>query len=138
MYISNKNRMNTSKTTIHIRAGAIICAAYVALGAFGAHGLKPLLTASQMGTYETGLRYMIIHALGLILINIIYILWQKYNKWPSILFYSGLIFFSLSLIIHALKDLLGINIDVFAMFAPLGGLCFIAGWLVFTLSLKKS
>ncbi|MGB1037570.1 MAG: DUF423 domain-containing protein [Bacteroidia bacterium] len=130
--------MNTSKTTIHLKVGAIICAAYVALGAFGAHGLKPILTEGQMGTYETGLRYMIIHGMGLLLINSIYILWQKYNKWPSLLFYFGLLFFSVSLIIHALRDLIGIEIDVFAMFAPLGGLCFIAGWLVFAFSIKKS
>jgi uncharacterized membrane protein YgdD (TMEM256/DUF423 family) len=129
---SNKNRMNTSKTTIHLKAAAYICAAYVALGAFGAHSLKPLLSEAQLGTYETGLRYMIIHALGLLLINSLYLLLQKYNKWPSLFFYAGLILFSLSLLIHSLKDLIGIQMDVFAMAKN----CLVV-WLVYARGLVK-
>ncbi len=128
--------MNTDKPTIQIWVGAIICALYVGLGAFGAHGLKDALNSSQIATYETGLRYMIIHGLGLILISSVYILLQKYNKWPAILFYLGLVLFSLSLIVHATKDLLGISIDVFAIFAPFGGLSFIAGWIIFAISIR--
>ncbi|MDA8886702.1 DUF423 domain-containing protein [Bacteroidia bacterium] len=128
--------MNKDKPTKHIWVGAIICALYVALGAFGAHGLKDALDSSQIATYETGLRYMIIHGLGLILISSVYILLQKYNIWPAILFYIGLVLFSLSLIVHATKDLLGISIDVFALFAPFGGLSFIAGWILFTISIR--
>jgi len=135
--ISNKNRMNKLKTTIHIKVGAILCALYVAFGAFGAHGLKPLLTPSQLNTYETGLRYMIIHCLALIVINLCYHTFKKYSKWPSFFIYSGVVLFSFSLMVHALRDIIGLEINVFAMLAPIGGLCFIAGWISFLSSIRK-
>ncbi len=129
--------MNKAKTELHIILGGLISAIYVILGAFGAHGLKPMLTTKQLGTYETGLRYMIIHAIALILVNLVYTVTKKYSKWPNILFYVGLLFFSASLIIHAIKDLLGISVDVFALLAPIGGLAFVFGWLSFAYSINK-
>ena len=129
--------MNKTKTELHIILGGLISAIYVILGAFGAHGLKPLLSEKQLNTCETGLRYMIIHALALILINLVYTVTKKYSKWPNILFYVGLLFFSASLIIHATKDLIGISVDVFALLAPIGGLAFVFGWLSFAHSIYK-
>lgn len=117
---------------------AILCAVYVTLGAFGAHGLEDVLSEKDMKTYQTGLRYMIIHGLGMLLINAIGLLLNKKFIASNILFSMGIIFFSFSLIIHACKVPLGINIDVFAMLAPFGGLCFVAGWIAFTYKLIRS
>jgi uncharacterized membrane protein YgdD (TMEM256/DUF423 family) len=129
--------MNTEKPTIHIWIGALICCLYVTLGAFGAHGLKSSLSDLQLDIYGTGLRYMIIHGLALILINLVYIVLNKYSKWSNYLIYAGLVFFSVSLIIHATKDLIGIDTMVFAKFAPIGGLCFVASWIIFALKIKS-
>ena len=129
--------MNTAKTTVHIKLGAVVCAIYVALVAFGAHGLKPLLTDAQINTYETGLRYMIVHDLALIVVNLVYRTLNTYYSWTNRFFYLGLVLFSLSLLIHATKDLIGIEVNVFAMLAPIGGLSFIGGWLFFILSLRN-
>jgi len=128
--------MNIKKPTTHIWIGAIICGLYVILGAFGAHGLKSSLSALQLNTYETALRYMIIHGLALMLTNLIYIVLEKYNRWTNYLIYLGLILFSASLIVHATKDLIGVNVDVFAFFAPFGGLCFVASWFIFAIKIK--
>lgn len=129
--------MSQRSITNNIKAGALICALYVALGAFGAHGLKPKLSPSQLATYETGLRYLIIHGMGIILVNLVFAHFQYFSSWVNRLFYAGILLFSGGLVIHGVKDLLGIEVNVFAMLAPLGGLCFIAGWLIFLFSLKN-
>ena len=61
--------MNSRNPYTHMRAGAILCTVYVILGAFGAHGLESKLTVAQLATYHTGLRYLIVHAIALILTN---------------------------------------------------------------------
>jgi uncharacterized membrane protein YgdD (TMEM256/DUF423 family) len=117
--------------------GAIICALYVALGAFGSHGLEGKLTAKQLTTYNTGLRYMIIHGLALILTNLSYIILEKYNAWTNRFAAAGLLLFSVSLLIHATKDLLGIDVNVFALLAPIGGFSYIIFWILYALTLSK-
>ena len=129
--------MITQKSTTHIWIAALICAVYVALGAFGAHGLVGKITDSQLGTFNTGLRYLIIHALGLMVINSIFILKSEYSKWVNVFIYLGMLLFSFSLVIHGTKDLLGIEHNVFAMLAPVGGLCYIISWVLFARIISK-
>lgn len=126
------------KVIRNFKIAAILCAIYVTLGAFGAHGLKDKLSVLDLATYETGLRYLIIHALGIILVNTSYHQLAIYNSWTIRLFYAGIILFSGSLIIHATRHLLGFDMNVFALIAPIGGLCFIAGWLVYFFSVRKA
>lgn len=125
------------KVVRHMIVGALICSLYILLGAFGAHGLEGKITTNQLNTFNTGLRYMIIHGLGIILISLVYITLNKYNKWVYFLIYGGILFFSSSLIIHALKDILHINVNLFAIIAPIGGLCYAFSWVLFALEIKK-
>lgn len=129
--------MKSGKTYTHIKVGAILCAIYVILGAFGAHGLENKLTVAQLSTYQTGLRYLIVHALGLILTNFTYHYWGTQKRLSNVFFYLGIALFSFSLLIHATKDLIGINVNVFALMAPIGGLCYIVGWIFYTLKIGK-
>ncbi len=121
----------------HIKVGAVICSLYILLSAFGAHGLEGKITPNQLATFNTGLRYMIIHGLGIILISLVYLTLNKYNKWVYNLIYLGILFFSSSLIIHALKDILNINVNLFALIAPIGGLCYAFSWILLVLALRK-
>jgi uncharacterized membrane protein YgdD (TMEM256/DUF423 family) len=125
------------KVVRHIKVGAVICSLYILLSAFGAHGLEGKITPNQLATFNTGLRYMIIHGLGIILISIVYLTLNKYNKWVYNLIYLGILFFSSSLIIHALKDILNINVNLFALIAPIGGLCYAFSWILLVLALRK-
>lgn len=125
------------KVVRHMIVGALICSLYILLGAFGAHGLEGKITTNQLNTFNTGLRYMIIHGIGIILISLVYITLNKYNKWVYFLIYGGIFFFSSSLIIHALKDILYINVNLFAIIAPIGGLCYAFSWVLFALEIKK-
>ena len=125
------------KVVRHIMVGAVICSLYILLSAFGAHGLEGKITPNQLATFNTGLRYMIIHGLGIILISLVYLMLNKYNKWVYNLIYLGILFFSSSLIIHALKDILNINVNLFALIAPIGGLCYAFSWILLVLALRK-
>ena len=128
---------NNDKAIRWIAFGAVICSLYVLLGAFGAHGLEGKLSDSQLSTYNTALRYLVIHGLGLIIVNLSYVVLHKSNKWVNWLFTIGLVLFSLSLLIHSTKHLLGIEINLFALVAPLGGLSFVAGWILYALVILR-
>jgi|TARA_B110000902_G_scaffold6928_2_gene8283 uncharacterized membrane protein YgdD (TMEM256/DUF423 family) len=129
--------MKSRNTHNHMRAGAILCNLYVILGAFGAHGLESKLTITQLATYHTGLRYLIIHGIALILTNYTYQHWGTQKRYSNLFFYLGIVLFSFSLMVHATKGLMGIDLNVFAHLAPIGGLCFIVGWIFYTLKIGK-
>jgi len=104
--------------------GMILMAAGVAMGAFGAHALKAKLTESgRVDSYETGIRYMLIHSLALILIGI---LMDRYPQLgvAGVLLVIGILFFSGSLLTLSLT-----NAGYWGAVAPIGGTALIIGWL---------
>lgn len=113
--------MNARNTLL---LGMFLMAAAVALGAFGAHAWKAMLAASgRTETYELAIRYMMFHALALILLG------NQLEKWPGlstsvILLALGILFFSGSLLILALA-----NEPLWGAVAPIGGTSLILGWL---------
>lgn len=110
-----------------ILAAAILGALAVLLGAFGAHALKDLLTTGQLQTYETGVRYHFYHVIALLAAAILY---KEYpNKlivWAGNFFIAGIVLFSGSL--YMLSTTTGFKI--LGPVTPVGGACFIAGWLL--------
>jgi uncharacterized membrane protein YgdD (TMEM256/DUF423 family) len=111
--------------------GAIIMLLSVALGAFGAHVLKSIIGEESIGTYETGVHYQMIHGIGMILASIAAAFGGSASKWrwANILFLIGTILFSGSLYLLALTGW-----KWFGPITPLGGVSFIAGWLMFILA----
>jgi uncharacterized membrane protein YgdD (TMEM256/DUF423 family) len=113
--------MNARNTLL---LGMFLMAVSVALGAFGAHAWKAMLAASgRTETYELAIRYMMFHALALILLG------TQMEKWPglrtsAILLAFGILFFSGSLLILALA-----NKPLWGAVAPIGGTSLILGWL---------
>jgi len=107
----------------------------VAIGAFGAHGLKSHLSVEMIQIYKTGVEYHFYHALGLLLIGVIAISFpSELLKWSAILLAVGIFLFSGSLYVLAITGMKWIG-----AITPLGGLGFIAGWvLLFMAVLKKS
>lgn len=96
----------------------------VALGAFGAHGLKGRVEAELIAVFETGVRYHLIHALALLAAA-----WAS-TRWPGAwtgaagwLFVAGTVLFSGSLYALALSGQRWLG-----AVTPLGGLAFLAGW----------
>jgi len=106
--------------------GALSGAMAVALGAFGAHGLKTRLPVDLLATFETGVRYQMYHALALLAVAWAVTRWSGSNLpvasgW---LFVAGTVFFSFSLYLLALTGQRWLG-----AITPLGGVAFVAGWI---------
>ena len=96
----------------------------IILGAFGAHALKEKLGVEDLKTFETGVRYQIIHVLVLLLVNMYTDFSLKVKNTISLFFFLGILFFSGSLYtITALQ----IDPKIIWFITPLGGLFFILG-----------
>jgi uncharacterized membrane protein YgdD (TMEM256/DUF423 family) len=104
--------------------GALSALLAVAAGAFGAHALRARLSAEMLAIFETGARYQMYHALGLVAVA-----WAS-TRWPGSLttsagwlFVLGTVLFSGSLYALSLS-----GVRQLGAITPLGGLSFIAGW----------
>jgi uncharacterized membrane protein YgdD (TMEM256/DUF423 family) len=104
--------------------GALFGLSGVMIGAFGAHGLKALLTADQLAIYHTGVDYQFVHALALLLLGAL-ANDQSPKAWQvaAILFIAGVFIFSGSLYLLVLTDTAWLG-----AITPIGGVSFIAGW----------
>jgi len=115
---------------ILIKAGILGMIAVV-FGAFGAHALKQILTPEQLESFQTGIRYQLIHAVVLLFLFLIIEKHQsKQLRVASHLIFNGVILFSSSIYVLTLKNMLGIEILKFAgPITPIGGLLLILGWI---------
>lgn len=104
------------------------------IGAFGAHMLKPIIGEDKITVYETGVHYHMIHALGIICIGIIAKLLgeSKLLLWAARLLLIGIILFSGSLYALSITSL-----GPLGAITPLGGVCFIAGWICLAVTALK-
>jgi uncharacterized membrane protein YgdD (TMEM256/DUF423 family) len=115
--------------------GGINAALVVALGAFGAHGLKAKLTADMLAAYQTGVHYHLFHALGLLAVGLVatQIADSAWLRWSGGLMLAGIVLFSGSLYLLSVSGLRGLG-----LVTPFGGLAFIAAWVVFVIAIVKS
>ncbi|GJL71661.1 MAG: UPF0382 membrane protein YwdK [Nitrosomonas sp.] len=105
--------------------GAINAFLCVALGAFGAHGLKQMLSAEMLVVYHTGVQYHFYHAIGLILVGLIlhHFTSAKLVRLSGWLMLAGIILFCVSLYVLSLTGIRGLG-----MIAPFGGVAFLVAW----------
>jgi uncharacterized membrane protein YgdD (TMEM256/DUF423 family) len=124
----------------YISAAAVLAALAVALGAFGAHGLKKIVPPETVATFQTGVQYQMYHALALLAVAVVF------DKFPgklmnrsAICFITGIILFSGSLYLPTVfKATETIGLQGIGAVTPVGGLLFIAGWLfLFFGAMKK-
>jgi uncharacterized membrane protein YgdD (TMEM256/DUF423 family) len=105
----------------------------VAIGAFGAHGLKSHLSNEMLTIYKTGVEYHFYHALGLLIIGVLtFSMPSDYLKWSAILLSAGIVLFSGSLYALSITGIKGLG-----AITPIGGLSFIAGWILLLISVIK-
>lgn len=114
--------------------GAVSAAIGVAAGAFGAHGLKSILSPDMLAVYETAVRYHMYHAFGLIAAG-----WAAHSTQNSKAniagwcFVAGTVLFSGSLYILTLTGLRWLG-----AITPFGGVLFITGWIALALSFLRN
>jgi uncharacterized membrane protein YgdD (TMEM256/DUF423 family) len=119
--------------------GIFFAATAVALGAFGAHALKQTVTADLLPVFETGVKYQMYHALALLLTAFLF----KEIKHKNIsiagkFFIAGIFTFSFSLyLLVFLKHAALTNLFWIGVVTPIGGACFIAGWLLLFVTIWK-
>lgn len=105
----------------------------VALGAFGAHALQDMLTSERLETWNTAVTYQMWHVFALLVSVLLSSTFSVSLRGVYYLFISGIIIFSGSLYALCLTD-----ISILGAITPIGGLCFIAGWLFLGWSLVNS
>jgi Uncharacterized small membrane protein len=115
---------------------AILGALAVALGAFGAHGLKKIVPPETVSTFETGVRYQFYHTFALLAVAILYEHFPvKTINYAGICFIIGIILFSGSLyLLTAMKATETVGLSKLGIITPFGGLFFIAGWICMLLA----
>jgi uncharacterized membrane protein YgdD (TMEM256/DUF423 family) len=122
-------------TRIYPAIAAFLGMLTIILGAFGAHALKDQLEPESLQSFETGVRYMMFHVLGILLINFSPLLSQRSKIRISQLFLIGIVLFSGSIFVIATGM---IQAKTIWFITPLGGLFFVLGWLIATLSFLNS
>jgi uncharacterized membrane protein YgdD (TMEM256/DUF423 family) len=113
--------MHSSDVSVLLfRIAAALCFLAVALGAFGAHGLRSTLESRGMvDVWNKAVFYQFIHAIALLVLS----LYGSINRGAWWLLFAGIVLFSGSLYLLALTSLRWLG-----AVTPLGGLCFLAGW----------
>ncbi|WP_448519402.1 DUF423 domain-containing protein [Rhodoflexus sp.] len=116
-------------------AGAVAAALGVAIGAFGAHGLKPMLMATgRLDTFETAVKYHFYHALGMLLLSV----WAKMtDKAQQAIIRAGwLLLGGTAIFSGSLYALCLLQIGWLGAITPIGGMLMIGGWLYAALAAR--
>ena len=108
---------------------SILAALTIAIGALGAHGLKEIVSADALVTFEVAVRYQMYHSISLLLVSFATVVSSKTRKWVFLFFIFGIIFFCGSIYFLALKDVLPFSVSFMGPVTPIGGILFILGWL---------
>ena len=125
---------------IFLCSGSLLAALAVITGAFGAHALKSRLSTENLQIFETAVRYQMYHSFALIAI---FLLSDKLNSsflnYSGIFFVAGILLFSGSVYLLSCRELLGIEgwKNVLGPLTPLGGLCFVCGWICIVIASLK-
>ena len=124
---------------IFLIIGTLLAGLAVGLGAFGAHGLKKIVSAENVAIYQTGVQYQMYHALALLLLGILSDrIYNGYISYAGVLFVAGIIFFSGSL--YLIVSLYAMNKTIptaIGILTPIGGLFFIMGWACMLIGILK-
>jgi uncharacterized membrane protein YgdD (TMEM256/DUF423 family) len=104
--------------------GSVLAGLAVGIGAFGAHGLRNVLSADDLATFETGVRYQMYHALALLAVAWAATRWETMTVvvagWS---FVAGIVLFSGSLYLLVITGPRWLG-----AITPLGGVAFLIGW----------
>ena len=108
-----------------IAAGAILMALGVMLGAFGAHVLQAQLTPRQLASFQTGVHYHMLHAIGLAVAGVLAQVTRPSVRlrWSARLMLAGIAFFSGSIYLMTAGAPRWLG-----MVAPVGGVSFMIAW----------
>ena len=112
---------------VFIITGALFGMLAIIFGAFGAHALKKILSEDQLKSFETGVKYQMYHAIVLLILGFNQEFSTSAMYWC---FTIGIVLFSFSIYGLILSDAKGKKLRFLGPITPIGGLLFVAGWLM--------
>jgi uncharacterized membrane protein YgdD (TMEM256/DUF423 family) len=124
--------MQPSQARVRIEAGRALMTGGafmflgVLLGAFGAHALKNMVESRYLETWETGVKYLLLHGLALLALGILIQITELEFKISRKLIAIGVSLFSFNCFFYVLT-----GVKTFAMIVPVGGVLMLVGWLLF-------
>ena len=117
---------------LYLILGSVLCLLSVILGAFAAHGLKGRLTEYGQGIFSTAAHYQMSHGMAIIAVALL-LKWGVKVQLAGGFFFAGVILFSGSLYLLALTSWKWLG-----PVTPIGGTCFIIGWVILIVQNYKS
>lgn len=119
--------------------GCVLAALSVAFGALGAHAIKENFSEYSAAIFDTAAKFQMYHSIALILIGLVAER-KKHISFvlPAVLFGIGILFFSGSLYLLAVRTAFSINLSFLGPITPIGGTLFIAGWIAFAVKAWKA
>ena len=119
--------------------GSVLSGLSVVLGAFGAHGLKKIVSPEVVTTYQTGVQYQMYHAIAILFLGLMA---ERYTSsllhYAGFMFLGGIVLFSGSL--YGIVSMQAMNRGIpsgLGIITPIGGLLFIVGWILLLLAVIK-
>jgi len=119
-------------------AASLLGALTIALGAFGAHGLKSMVDANWVDTFNTGVRYQMYHVLALLWLGGTGRVSATTKQWVGRLWLVGILFFSGSLYAMTLLEAAGNSLSFIGPITPFGGLLLILGWVRLAMGISRN
>lgn len=121
-----------------IITAAVLGLLSVVFGAFGAHGLKALVSDESLRSFETGVRYQMYHALLLLFVGLASFISIKTKTIIYYLVLVGILFFSGSIYGLATNEFTSFDFKTIALITPFGGLLLIISWVVLLIGAIKA
>ena len=121
-----------------IKVSILFCVVSVILGAFGAHLLKDLLSATELSSFKTGIRYQMFHGLSILILSL------NSNRFTSklntslLLMSIGTVLFSFSIYFLSVDNLLSFSMKFLGPITPIGGTILITSWIYLLLNVKNN
>lgn len=126
---------NVQVLRIPLVLGALFALLAMMAGAFGAHGLRTVVSPRALEVFQTAVTYQVYHAIGLIVIAVLagLGLHRRFLTVAAGFFLAGILLFSGSLYVLVLTDIRWVG-----PITPVGGVCFMIGWaLILVAGLKR-
>jgi uncharacterized membrane protein YgdD (TMEM256/DUF423 family) len=115
-----------NKTITATGIGMIMLA--IILGAFGAHALKEVLTPERLASFETGVKYQMYHGLAFLIVGLLADRFSFAVKSFFTVALIGIVFFSGSIYLLAMQNVLGVKMPFLGPITPIGGVLLITAW----------
>lgn len=115
-----------------------LAALAIVLGAFGAHGLKDLVSAEKVASFETGVKYQMYAALSLMLVAFNDDKFSASPTWFYRLLITGALLFSCSIYLLSLQEVIDVKLKFLGPITPLAGLIMICAWVALFVNLLSN